>query len=79
MPPPLNFTFGAIWRVSLIMLVLWMIGDALDGGSQSIVPPLLVAAWLYLIVLLDRWVTRGFQRVDGDRHQGLSELIGKGR
>jgi hypothetical protein len=56
-PPPI-FTFGAIWRLSLLMLVLWMIGDALDGGSQSIIPPLLMAAWLYVIVALDRWVMR---------------------
>jgi hypothetical protein len=58
-PPPPIFTFGAIWRLSLLMLFLWIIGDALDGGSQSLLPPVLVAAWLYVIVVLDRWV---FQR-----------------
>jgi hypothetical protein len=61
-PPPLNFTFGAVWRVSLLMLLLWIVGDALDGGSQSFVVPLLVAAWLYVMFVLDRWVTAGLQR-----------------
>jgi hypothetical protein len=57
--PPLNFTFGASWRMGLLIVLIWMIGDALDGGSQSIIPPLLAAVWLYVIVALDRWV---FQR-----------------
>jgi hypothetical protein len=81
-PPPLNVTFGTILCVSVLVTLVWIIGDALDGGSQSLLPPVLVAAWLYVMVVLDRWVTRGFQRAGGDRHQrreGLPELIGKGR
>jgi hypothetical protein len=56
--PPLNFTFGAILRVGVLLSLVWIIGDALDGGSQSLLPPLLVAAWLYVMVVLDRWVQR---------------------
>jgi hypothetical protein len=78
-PPPRNVTFGAILCVSVLVTLVWIIGDALDGGSQSLLPPVLVAAWLYGMVVLDRWVTRGFQRAGGDRHQGLPEPIGKGR
>jgi hypothetical protein len=78
-PPPPIFTVGAVWRVSVLVTLVWIIGDALDGGSQSLLPPVLVAAWLYGMVVLDRWVTRGFQRAGGDRHQGLPEPIGKGR
>jgi hypothetical protein len=81
-PPPPIFTVGAVWRVSVLVTLVWIIGDALDGGSQSLFPPVLVAAWLYVMVVLDRWVTRGLQRAGGDRHQhreGLPELIGKDR
>jgi hypothetical protein len=56
--PPLNFTFGAILRVGVLASLVWIIGDALDGGSQSLLPPLLVGAWLYAMVVLDRWVQR---------------------
>jgi hypothetical protein len=58
-PPPLNATFGTNLWVGSLALLFWTIGDALDGGSQSIVAPLFVAAWLYAMVVLDRWV---FQR-----------------
>jgi hypothetical protein len=38
--------------------ILWIIGDAIDGGSQSFIGvPLLVAAWLGAFVALDRWVS----------------------
>jgi hypothetical protein len=64
--PTLNFTFGAIWRVTgvtVLVSLLWIIGDAFDGGSQSpIVVPLLVAAWMCGIFILDRWVSKGADR-----------------
>jgi hypothetical protein len=64
--PALNFTFGAIWRVTVLVSLLWIIGDAVDGGSQSpIAVPLLVAAWMCVIFVLDRWVSKG-----GDRRAG---------
>jgi hypothetical protein len=57
--PPLTFTFGAILRMAVIVSLLWIIGDALDGGSQSFIGvPLLVVAWRYVFVALDRWVSR---------------------
>jgi hypothetical protein len=37
--PPLNVTFGAILCVSALVTLVWIIGDALDGGSQSLLPP----------------------------------------
>ena len=56
--PPLTFTFGAILRMAVIVSLLWIIGDALDGGSQSFIGvPLLVVAWLCVFVALDRWVS----------------------
>jgi hypothetical protein len=56
--PPLTLTFGAILRVGVPVSILWMIGDAIDGGSQSFIGvPLLVAAWLGAFVALDRWVS----------------------
>jgi hypothetical protein len=81
-PPPLNVTFGAILRVSVLVSLVWIVGDALDGGSQSLLPPLLIAAWLYAMVVLDRWVTTGFRGTGAgspSTPRRLPELIGKGR
>jgi hypothetical protein len=53
--PPLTLTFGAILRVGVPVSILWMIGDAIDGGSQSFIGvPLLVAAggWAPLSLLI---------------------------
>jgi hypothetical protein len=56
--PPLILTFGAILRIGIPVTILWIIGDAIDGGSQSFIGvPLLVAAWLGVFVALDRWVS----------------------
>jgi hypothetical protein len=55
---PLAFSFGAILRVGIPVSILWIIGDAIDGGSQSFIGvPLLIAAWLGAFVALDRWVS----------------------
>jgi hypothetical protein len=35
--PPLTFTFGAILRMAVIVSLLWIIGDTLDGGSESFI------------------------------------------
>jgi hypothetical protein len=57
--PPLTFTFGTILRMAVIVSLLWIIGDTLDGGSESFIGvPLLVAAWLCVFVALDRWVSK---------------------
>jgi hypothetical protein len=57
--PPLTFTFGTILRMAIIVSLLWIIGDTLDGGSESFIGvPLLVAAWLCVFVALDRWVSK---------------------
>jgi hypothetical protein len=37
--------FGAILRLSVLVSLVWIIGDALDGGSQSLLPPLWRAFW----------------------------------
>ena len=56
--PPLTVSFGAILRISIPVSILWIIGDAIDGGSRSFIGvPLLVAAWLGAFVALDRWVS----------------------
>ena len=54
--PPLTLSFGAILRIGIPVSILWIIGDAIDGGSRSFIGvPLLVAAWLGVFVALDRW------------------------
>jgi hypothetical protein len=37
--------FGAILRLTVLASLVWIIGDALDGGSQSLLPPLRRAFW----------------------------------
>lgn len=81
-PPPLNVTFGTILRVSVLLSLVWIVGDALDGGSQSLLPPMLIAAWLYAMVVLDRWVTtgvRGTRAGSPSTPRRLPELFGEGR
>jgi hypothetical protein len=73
-PPPI-FTLGAILRASVLVTLVWIIGDAWDGGSQSIVPPLLVTAWLYVIVVLDRWVFQRTGEGSPSTSRGPMELI----
>jgi hypothetical protein len=55
---PLSVKFGVLWRVSALGSLIWVIGDALDGGSlpDLIAVPLLVIAWAWSIVILDHWV-----------------------
>jgi hypothetical protein len=55
---PLKVTFGVLWRVGVLGSFIWVIGDALDGGGllDLIAVPLLVIAWAWSIVILDRWV-----------------------
>jgi hypothetical protein len=65
---PLTLTFGAILRVGIPVSILWIIGDAIDGGSQSFIGvPLLVAAWLGAFVALDRWVSGQAIKTSGQR------------
>jgi hypothetical protein len=45
--PPLSLTFGTILRMGVPVSILWIIGDAIDGGSLSFIGvPLLVETWL---------------------------------
>jgi len=54
---PLTLTFGAILRIGIPVSILWIIGDAIDGGSESFIGvPLLIAIWLGAFVALDHWV-----------------------
>jgi hypothetical protein len=50
-------TFGAVWRTLAIITLAWVIGGSLDGADlkELIAVPLVVAAWGFGILLLDRW------------------------
>jgi hypothetical protein len=59
-----NPTSGALWRAGILASIVWAIGEALDGGTPSkiLAVPVVVAAWISVVVFLDRWV-----RTDADR------------
>jgi hypothetical protein len=54
-----SLTFGALWRTVVIVLLAWVVGGRLDGAGLKVLiaVPLIVAAWAYGILILDRWVT----------------------
>jgi hypothetical protein len=61
--PPLTLTFGGVLRVGVPVSIIWIIGDAIDGGSRSIIGvPLLVTVWLAAFIALDRWVSGASQK-----------------
>jgi hypothetical protein len=53
-----NLTVGARVRLAALALLVWAIGGTVDGhGLRALVAvPLLVAAWLCSIYVVDRWV-----------------------
>jgi hypothetical protein len=57
-PHSLRFTFGALWRTLLIVSLALVVAGSFDGGDlrELIVVPLVVAAWMCGIYILDRWV-----------------------
>jgi hypothetical protein len=53
-----NLTVGARVRLAVLALLVWAVGGTVDGhGLRALVAvPLLVAAWLCSIYVVDRWV-----------------------
>jgi hypothetical protein len=56
-------TFGALWRTVVIASLAWVVGGSLDGADlhELIAVPLVMAAWVFGIFILDHWV---MMRVD---------------
>jgi len=59
----LRFTFGAFWRVVVILSLVWAVGGSLDGAApeELIGVPLVMAVWALGIFILDRWVVEAIQ------------------
>ena len=57
-PHSLRFTFDALWRMLVIVSLALVVAGSFDGGDlkELIVVPLVVAAWVCGIYILDRWV-----------------------
>jgi hypothetical protein len=62
-PRYLRFTFGAIWRVVVILSLIWAVGGSLDGADlqELIAVPLVMAAWAFGVFILDRWIVKADQ------------------
>jgi hypothetical protein len=54
-------TVAAPWRAGVLASIAWAIGGALDGAtlSELLAVPIIVAAWISIAVLIDRWVRTG--------------------
>jgi hypothetical protein len=63
-PHSLSFTFGALWRVLVILSLVWAVGGTLDGAAlrELIAVPLVMAAWAFGVFILDRWVVKADQK-----------------
>jgi hypothetical protein len=50
--------FGALWRTLIIVSLTLVVGGGFDRGDlkELIAVPLIVAAWVCGIFILDRWV-----------------------
>jgi hypothetical protein len=59
-PNSLRFTFSALWRVAVILSLVWAAGGTLDGADlqELIAVPLVMAAWALGFFILDRWVVK---------------------
>ena len=57
---------AALWRAGLVALLVWAAGGLLDGATlgELVGVPILVAAWMSAVVLIDRLIMR--------RHGGWS-------
>jgi hypothetical protein len=53
-----NFGATALWRAGLVALLVWAAGGLLDGATlgELVGVPVLVAAWMVAVVLIDRLV-----------------------
>jgi hypothetical protein len=47
--------------VGIFASIAWAVGGTLDGGTPSelLAVPVIVAAWISAVVILDRWVRTG--------------------
>jgi len=56
-----NLSSATLWRSSLLALLAWALVGILDGATlmEIIGVPLVAAAWLSALVLIDRWVMQG--------------------
>jgi hypothetical protein len=52
------------WCLGVIAYLAWVISADLSGGGTLtlIGAPLLAGLWLFIVVILDRWVRRGAER-----------------
>jgi hypothetical protein len=63
--PMMNLkTTVAPWRAGVLASIAWAVGGALDGASLSelLTVPIIVAAWISIAVLMDRWVRKGINQ-----------------
>lgn len=51
---------AALWRAGLVALLVWAAGGLLDGATlgELVGVPVLVAAWMSAVVLIDRLIIR---------------------
>jgi hypothetical protein len=56
-----NLNSATRWRAGLLRLLAWVLTGALDGATlvEILEVPLIVAAWLSALLLIDRWVMQG--------------------
>jgi hypothetical protein len=62
---PMNLkTVVAPWRAGVLASIAWAVGGALDGASLSelLTVPIIIAAWISIAVLMDRWVRKGINQ-----------------
>ena len=52
---------ATLWPAGLLGLLAWVLTGALDGATlvEIMGVPLIVAAWLSALLLIDRWVMQG--------------------
>jgi hypothetical protein len=55
-----NLGAAALWRAGIVALLVWAAGGLLDGATlgELIGVPVLVAAWMSSVVLIDRLIMR---------------------
>jgi high-affinity nickel permease len=55
-----NLGAAALWRAGLVALLVWAAGGLLDGATlgELVGVPILVAAWMSAVVLIDRLIMR---------------------
>jgi high-affinity nickel permease len=55
-----NLRAAALWGAGLVALLVWAAGGLLDGATlgELVGVPILVAAWMSAVVLIDRLIMR---------------------